>query len=416
MLKTPSVCIIGAGAAGLAAASVLEENGFTPLVLEADAKIGGRLKTDIIEGYALDHGFQVLLTAYPAVKKYLDLGSMKLNYFHPGAVIFSGGKQSVMGDPLRQPSMLFKTLLSSAATVKDKLLVYRLTNQLKAKSIEAIFASPEVSTLEYLKSYGFSAVVIEKFFRPFFTGIYLEDKLSTSSRMFEFIYKMFSHGSAAVPENGIQTVAQQLANSLKKSIIRTSALVVKIDKENNSIYLQDGDVIKSDYIIVATNCDKLLLDFKTQATSWKKCTTLYFKATKRVSNSQLIGLVTDAEALINTVSYVPGIAVQEDAGVMISVTVVKDNTLDDNGLVQRSIADLEKFCGFSNLNFVKLYHINKALPDIKSVSYIPQNVMVSESIFVAGDALANGSLNAALISGEEAAKALINHHLSVVNG
>ncbi|MFY7728974.1 MAG: FAD-dependent oxidoreductase [Flavobacterium sp.] len=416
MLKTPSVCIIGAGAAGLAAARVLEESGYTPLVLEADAKIGGRLKTDIIEGYALDHGFQVLLTAYPAVKKYLDLGSMKLNYFHPGAVIFSGGKQSVMGDPLRQPSMLFKTLLSSAATVKDKLLVYRLTNQLKAKSIEAIFNSQEVSTLEYLKSYGFSNVVIEKFFRPFFAGIYLEDKLSTSSRMFEFIYKMFSQGSAAVPENGIQDVAQHLANSLKKSIIRTNASVVKIDKDSNSIYLQNGDVIKSDYIIVATNCDKLLSDYKTEATVWKKCTTLYFKAPQRVSNSQLIGLVTDVEALINTVSYVPGIAAKEGGGVMISVTVVKNNTLDDNGLVQRSIADLKKFCGFNDLKFVKLYHINKALPDIKSVSYIPQNVMVSESIFAAGDALANGSLNAALLSGEEAAKALINHHLSVVNG
>ncbi len=416
MLKTPSVCIIGAGAAGLTAARVLEENGYTPLLLEAVAKIGGRVKTAIIEGYARDLGFQVLLTAYPAVNKYLDLGSMKLNYFQPGAVIFNGGKQSVLGDPLRQPSMLFKTLMSSAATVKDKLLVYRLTSQLKAKSIEAIFASQEVSTLEYLKSYGFSNVVIEKFFRPFFTGIYLEDKLSTSSRMFEFIYKMFSQGSAVVPKNGIQDVAQHLANSLKRSIIRTRALVVKIDKENNSIYLLDGDVIKSDYIIVATNCDKLLLDFKTQATSWKKCTTLYFKATKRVSNSQLIGLVTDAEALINTVSYVPGIAAKEGAGVMILVTVVKDNTLDDNGLVQRSIADLENFCGFSNLNFVKLYHINKALPDIKSVSYIPQNVVFSESIFVAGDALANGSLNAALLSGEEAAKAHITHHLSVVNG
>lgn len=416
MLKTPSVCIIGAGAAGLAAAKVLEDNGYTPLVLEADNHIGGRLKTDIVDGYALDHGFQVLLTAYPAVKKYLDLHSMKLNYFHPGAVIFSGGKQSVLGDPLRQPSMLLKTLLSSAATVKDKLLVYRLTNQLKAKSIEAIFSSPEVSTLEYLEKYGFSPIIIKNFFKPFFTGIYLEDKLSTSSRMFEFIYKMFSQGSAVLPENGIQEVAHQLAKSLKKSVIRTNAAVLKVDQENKRIYLQDGDIIESDYIIVATNCNKLLPDYKAETTLWKKCTTLYFKAPKPVSNTHLIGLVSDTEALINTVSYVPGIAPSNGIGIMISVTVVKQNGLDDNGLVEKAIEDLKKFCGFNDLKFIKLYHINKALPDIKSVLYKPKGVVVSDTIFAAGDALANGSLNAALLSGEEAAKALINHHLSVVNG
>lgn len=414
MLKNPSVYIIGAGASGLAAARVLEDNGYSSTLVEAEKKIGGRLQTDIIEGYALDHGFQVLLTAYPAVNKYVDLASLNLSYFQPGAVIFSGGRQSVLGDPLRQPSMLLKTLLTPAASVKDKFLVYRLTRHLKAKTINAIFDTPEMSTLEYLKAYGFSPVVIENFFIPFFTGIYLEDKLSTSSRMFEFIFKMFSQGKASLPANGIHDVAQALARPLKRSAIRTSTTVVKIERDNRRIHLESGEVIKADYIILATNSDKVLTGYHTEVISWKKCTTLYFKAAQPASNRQLIGLISDSDAIINTLSYAPRVDTQKDKEVMLSVTIAKEHALEDKELIEKVQGELLEHCGFTDLKFVRLYHIPKALPDIKDVSYRPKNVIVSDGIFLAGDMLANGSLNGALLSGEDAAKALIAHHRSVV--
>lgn len=414
MLKTPSVYIIGAGVAGLTAARVLENTGCSPVVLESEKEIGGRLRTDIVEGYALDHGFQVLLTAYPALSNYLDLASMNLTYFQPGAAIFSAGRQCVLGDPLRQPSMLLKTLLSPAASVKDKLLVYRLTTHLKAKSIDAIFGSPEISTLEYLKNYGFSPVVIDNFFRPFFTGIYLEDKLATSSRMFEFIYKMFSQGRAALPANGIQEVAQELAKPLKRSVISTNTRVVKVEQDNRRIHLEGGEVLEADYIILATNSNTFLSGHHTDPISWKKCTTLYFKAARPVGNLQLIGLVAHPDAIINTVSYAPRVTNQEDNGVMLSVTVVKEHNLGDKELIERVQKELLKHCGFDNLRFVKLYHIPRALPDITDVLYRPKEVIVSDGIFLAGDTLANGSLNAALLSGEDAAKALIAQHVSAL--
>lgn len=411
MLKTPSVYIIGAGAAGLTAARVLEDSGYSPVVLESEKEIGGRLRTDIVEGYALDHGFQVLLTAYPALSKYLNLDSMNLTYFQPGAAIFSAGRQSVLGDPLRQPSMVLKTLLSPAASVKDKLLVYRLTRHLKAKGIDAIFDSPEISTFEYLKNYGFSPVVIDNFFRPFFTGIYLEDKLVTSSRMFEFIYKMFSQGRAALPANGIQGVVQELAKPLQRSIIMTNTRVVKIEQDNKRIHLEGGEVLEADYIILATNSNTLLSGYHTEPISWKKCTTLYFKAARPVGNLHLIGLVSHPDAVINTLSYAPSVANREDNGVMLSVTVVKEHVLEDKELIERVQEELLKHCGFANLRFVKLYHIPRALPDITDVLYRPKNVAVSDGIFLAGDTLANASLNAALLSGEVAAGALIAHHV-----
>lgn len=415
MLKNPSVYIIGAGASGLAAARVLEDNGYSATVLEAEKKIGGRLQTDIIEGYALDHGFQVLLTDYPAVKKYVDLASLNLTCFQPGAVIFSGGRQSLLGDPLRKPSMLLKTLLSPAASIKDKFLIYRLTRHLKAKSIDEIFDTPEISTLEYLKAYGFSPVIIENFFMPFFTGIYLEEKLSTSSRMFEFIYKMFSQGKAALPANGIHDVAQALARPLTRSVIRTNTNVVKIEQDSRRIHLENGEVLEADYIILATNSNKVLSGYNTDAISWKKCTTLYFKAAHPAGNQQLIGLIPGPDAIINTLSYAQRVTTQKDNEVMLSVTIVKKHALENKELIEKVQEELLEHCGFMNLRFVKLYHIPKALPDIKDVSYRPKNVIVSEGIFLAGDMLANGSLNAALLSGEDAAKALIEQHKSVVS-
>ena len=101
--------IIGAGLSGLIAATVLEKNGFAPVIIEATDRPGGRVKTDMVEGYQLDHGFQVLLTAYPAAKKYLNLKALDLQKFKPGAAIFKEGKQVVIGDPLRDISLLVHT-------------------------------------------------------------------------------------------------------------------------------------------------------------------------------------------------------------------------------------------------------------------------------------------------------------------
>ena len=75
-----NIHIIGAGVSGLVAAKVLEEKGYSPVVIEATGRVGGRVKTDIVEGYQLDRGFQVLLTAYPAIQKYIDMDALDLQF------------------------------------------------------------------------------------------------------------------------------------------------------------------------------------------------------------------------------------------------------------------------------------------------------------------------------------------------
>ena len=137
--KDFKIYIIGAGVSGLVAAQVMENKGYHPIILETSERAGGRVKTDVTEGFQLDHGFQVLLSSYPAAQKYLDFKALKLQELKPGAVIFNNGKQQIIGDPLRDISTLFSTLFSGVGTFSDKFKIFQLNMKLKTKSIEAIF-------------------------------------------------------------------------------------------------------------------------------------------------------------------------------------------------------------------------------------------------------------------------------------
>ena len=152
--------IVGAGISGLIAATVLEQNGYYPVIIEATDGVGGRVKTDIVDGYQLDHGFQVLLTAYPAAQKYLDFESLQLQKFLPGASIFKNGKQKVIGDPLRDISLLFSTLFSGIGRFSDKIKILKLNKKLKEKTLSEIFSEREQSTLSYLMDLGLSLIHI----------------------------------------------------------------------------------------------------------------------------------------------------------------------------------------------------------------------------------------------------------------
>jgi len=399
-----SVAIIGAGISGLIAAKVLEDNGISPTLIEATDRVGGRVKTDIVDGYQLDHGFQVLLTDYPAAQKYLEYPALQLQKFLPGSQIFHNGTGTVIGDAFRRFGFLLPTIFSSAGSFGDKLKVLKLNKQLKQKSLEAIFAEKEKTTLQYLKDYGFSDKMIHRFFKPFFTGIFLETELKTSSRMFEFVYKMFGEGLAALPKGGIEKIPQQLANQLKSTEIHFNKKVKKV--QDNKVYLDNGETLTFDFIIIATEPSKLIPNMKNQETAWKSCQTLYFTTSNRFIGKPLIGLIADEGSLANNIFYHNSLKTdQKGEKELLSVTVVKDHDLSDEALIKKVQEDLEKYCGIDGLDFLKLYHIPKALPDLQNLQYelAPSETQLTHYIFLAGDTQLNGSLNAAMISGEKAA-------------
>ncbi|WP_299210648.1 NAD(P)/FAD-dependent oxidoreductase [uncultured Dokdonia sp.] len=396
--------IVGAGVSGLIAAQVLENNGFFPIILEATDRVGGRVKTDSIDNYQLDHGFQVLLTSYPAAQKYLDFEALELQRFLPGASIFHNGKQSILGDPLRNISLLLPTLFSGIGSIKDKLKVLSLNAKLKKKTIPEIFSDKEKTTLAYLEDFGFSHQMITTFFKPFFSGIFLESALETSSRMFEFVYKMFGEGHAALPKAGIEAIPKQLLQNLKNTTIKYNTYVSSVQQQE--ILLATGEIIPSDFTIIATDASTLVKNLVTTAIAWKSCDTLYFETKNRAISKPLIGLVPEPDALINNIFYHTSIATsQQPVHELLSVTVVKDHELSTEELISRVEGELKKYCGIESCRFIKRYTIPKALPQLQDIRYemAPSEARLTSSIFLAGDTQLNGSLNAAMIAGERAA-------------
>ncbi|MAD96225.1 MAG: oxidoreductase [Flavobacteriaceae bacterium] len=396
--------IIGGGISGIIAAKTLEEFGFAPTILEGSDRLGGRVKTDVVDGYQLDRGFQVLLSNYPAAKKFLDYKALSVQEFISGAAIFKKGKKSYIGDPLRDRSLWMKTLFSNVATLGDKLKIFQLQNQLKKKSIDKIFESAEVSTMEYLRGYGFSEKIIHNFFQPFFTGIFLEEKLETSSRMFEFVFKMFAEGLALIPKGGIEEISKQLSSHLQKTTIQLNTKVKAI--QDTKIVLEDGNEIKTDYTIIATEASSLISNLKNQQLDWKSCDTLYFTTDARVIQKPFIGLVASRKSLINNIFYHSSVEMtQRGDQELLSVTVVKDHSLSEKELIAAVTKELQEECGIKNLQFLKRYQIDKALPQLHNFQYevSPSETQLKERIFLAGDVQLNASLNAAMLAGEAAA-------------
>jgi protoporphyrinogen oxidase len=400
------ITIIGAGVSGLTAAITLQNAGYKVKVYDANASVGGRVKSDLQTGMILDCGFQVLLEAYPAVNEFLDTDALKLHKFVPGSMIYKNGNTYRLGDALRNSSFLWSTIVAGVGSFKDKWLVFSLSRKLKQKSLEEVFSSPETSTKMYLENYGFSNKMIASFFTPFYAGIFLETELATSSRMFEFVFKMFTEGNATIPAKGIQAIPEQLASKLLPGSIQLNQPVQSI--VGNEITLENGQKIQSDYTIIATTAGSLVPNLPKENISWNQVTVLYFETDHTGFDEAIIGLVSNEEVLINNFHFLQDVF--DHHRNVISVSVIKKHQLNDLKLVERVIKELREETDIVATELIQLYHIEKALPQLDSLNYCmtASETQLTENIFLAGDHLSNASLNAAMLNGKAAAHAVVS--------
>lgn len=405
--------IIGGGLAGLSAARELHKNGIDFLLMEATDRIGGRVKTDIIDGYRLDHGFQVLLTAYPETKKELNYEKLNLKTFLPGAVLlYPDGNTDRIGDPLRDFSSLFPTLFSNAGNVADKLKILTLKNRLSKLSIDEIFQQKEISTHSALsREYGFSQKMIDRFFAPFFAGIFLEKELMTSRRMFDFVFKMFGEGHAAIPNLGMEEIPKQLASILSEKSIQCNAKVDKI--EGQKIILADGSSFSAEHIIVATEATGLAQNIASIKTEHQSTTHIHFISEKAPIEKPIIALNTQKKRLSNNICTINKVAPKyaPDGKELISISVVGNIKMEQKELEEDIRKELTTWFGNAVEKWQHLHtrKVTYALPNQKSVS---QNIKreklkVKEGLYYCGDYQLNGSINAAMKIGQEAGRLVV---------
>ncbi len=428
---SPQVIIVGAGLAGLTCAKVLRQGGIPEvLVLEASDGPGGRVRTDQVEGFWLDRGFQVLFTAYPTVHRHLDMAALEPQQYRPGAVLIKQSKRYLLGDPFRDGSSLIPSLTNPLVPLLDKVRVLQLRIQLARQSIDSVLTAPDQPTIEFIGNYGFSEAMVQHFLRPFYQGILLDPDLTTSSRLFRFYFKMLAEGSIVTPRFGMGQITQQLASPLSPDQIRFHTAVQAVTTEAvttehdqvTGVRLVNGETIPANWVVWATEApvaaDRLHQDdgFRPEA---RAVTCVYFASSRSLTHSAAIHLNAEIPAypsqldpespvinnLMELTQVSPDLA---PAGQhLYSLVILGIPALDDQQLTHHCRRQLQAWFGdVGDLRWLKTYRIPFAQfaqpPGIQS--QLPSLTTPIQQLLRAGEYTQQSSIEGAMRSGEAAAQ------------
>lgn len=411
-MSKADVVVVGAGLAGLRCAGELTARGCAVRLLEAGDRAGGRIATDLCDGYRLDRGFQVVQTAYDELPRALDLPALDLRCFVPGALIRYGDRFHRLADPWRAPLTALATLLSPIGTLGDKLRMAALRRSVIAPDLDALYARPETTALAALRARGFSEAMIERFFRPFFAGVFLDPTLGVSSRAFEFCFRVFALGDTAVPAAGMGAIPEQLAAGLPEGVLRTRTRVTAV--EARAVTLASGERIDADAVVLATdgvNAARLLGDADVPVTCSTTC--VYFAAERAPIDEPVLVLNGTGSGPVNSL-VVPSLLSRHYAprgDALVAVNVFGDPPEDDATLAGRVQAQVRAWFGapVDRWRVLRTVRVRAALPRQSPPVGDPQRHAPrrADGLYVCGEYGHAPTLQWALQSGRRAAEAVL---------
>jgi phytoene dehydrogenase-like protein len=406
----PDVVVVGAGLAGLACSLHLSEAGMPVRLLEASDGVGGRVRTDLVSGFRMDRGFQVLLTAYPETQRALDYTALDLRPFRPGALVRHGGRFHELSDPWRRPSRLVGTFLSDVGTFADRLRMARYRARTRAGSLSALFGRPETTALGRLRGEGFSESMIDAFFRPFFGGVLLDRGLSASSRMLDFVFRMMAEGQVALPADGMGAIPDQMARRLPPGTVRLGTRVASLSPRE--VRLESGETVTAGAVVVATEGPEAArLTGQLAAPVSRSVTALYFAADRAPIAEPILILDGDGRGPVNNLCFPSQVAPSyaPASATLVSASVL-EGPEDPSALESAVRAQLTKWFGaeVSRWRLLRTYRIPHAQPDQTPPALEPveRPVELTGGLFVCGDHRDTASLHGALVSGRRAAEAV----------
>ena len=420
--STVDVVVVGAGLAGLAAARTLAFAGLTVQVLEAATTVGGRVRTDIVDGFRLDHGFQLYNPAYPEGRRVFDHARLDLMKFTRGTLIGLPDRSWLLADPRQEPFAGAEAIRAPVGSLRSKLRFVRYALARERMNPESLIDQSDCTSREALLAAGISDAFIDSMLQPFLAGVFLEADLATSRRFMDLVLRSFVRGTPSVPARGMQELPDQLAAALPAGTVRTSVSVAAISgpdspTEVNPVRIDtNAGTVSSRAVIIATNPGAVgsLVDGFT-APSMNSVTTWYHRASQppaELTRGKPVLIVDGRGAqrgpLVNSVVVshaAPGYAPTGSALVSSSALGVHDDVASDESALRH--AEFLHRVPTARWELVGKYVIPDALPATPAPLNIRKEVRLGRGRYLAGDHRDTPSIQGALVSGRRAAQAVI---------
>jgi len=399
---TCDVVIVGAGLAGLSASRFLTAAGFDVHVLEASDGVGGRVRTDHVDGFTLDRGFQILLTAYPELKKQFDVDALNLQPFDPGALVWINGKGKVFSDPLRRPKSFVATAVAPIGSVIDKIRLSALRLSVTRGNGAALLSHPDITTAKMLSGRGFSPKMIQRFFTPLVGGIQLDPQLTASRRMFDVVFRMLNQGDAVVPAAGMSAISEQLASHTPAEKIHLATRVVSATK--NGVVTENGHTISTKVVIIAVEGPAASTLTGIPPVQSRSVSCVYFASTSAPTNKKLIILDGTGQGPVLNIAVMSNIAPSyAPEGQHLIAAALPGCIGDDVEDIARQQLQTMFGTQVESWRHLRTYRIAHGQPD-QSPPFTPKKKQhLDNGIFVCGDHRDTASTQGALFSGRRCA-------------
>ncbi|MFI8595101.1 NAD(P)/FAD-dependent oxidoreductase [Microbacterium sp. NPDC078428] len=412
-MEQHDVIVIGAGLAGLRAATRLALDGLDVMVLEASDAVGGRQRTDRVDGFLLDRGFHVLNPAYPAVRRWVDVEPLRVRRFPVAVRVRCAGGVRELAHPLRHPSHLVATLRSGLVTPRDAAILARWLAPVLLRP-QAVARGDDRTLAEAWTALGLRSPLRTEVLEPFLAGVLADDSGETSDAFARLLLRSFVLGRPGVPEHGIGAVPLQLA-AIARAIgarIRVDARVTGMRRTDRSteVAIAGAPALEARAIVVAVGGEALpgLVDLPAAPT--KGLQTWWFASEQPPSASASLSVDGRRRGpIVNTVVMshtAPGYAPEEMHLVQATCLLPGgERAAPAEGDVRRQLTEIwGRDAGSWRL--LRRDDIPHALPAQPAPLRPAKPARLSPGLYVAGDHRDTASIQGALVSGERVARAV----------
>ena len=396
------VVVVGAGLAGLAAARRLVEHGRTVVVLEASDGVGGRMRSEVVDGVTVDRGFQLLNPAYPEAARVLDLPALQLRSFDAGVLLAGRDGRHVVADPRRRPGALVSSVLHTPGSRLDQARFAAYAARLSLGDGRRLLEREDSTAAEGYASFG---GVTDRVLAPFLSGVLFDDSMTTSRRFTDLLLRAFVRGTPAVPAGGMQEIPDQLAAGLDVRLgTHVRAVTPTTVTTGDGVMAARAVVVATDPATSGTLLPGLDVPVMRSGTTWWHLADTPGAA---LNGGRPI-LVVDPDRrgpIVNTVvvsNAAP--AYSRDGRALVASTAIGTEVLDERDV--RDHLTLMYAVDTTNWDEVAIHRIAATVPAMPVGSPL-RRAASHDGVYVAGDHRDTASIQGALVSGRRIADAVL---------